>query len=82
MDNCKYRYYLLNRCWLARLEKGLYGLEDKEFFIDGKWRFDEELNLELNDCMMDYGDSSVLDIEEIPEDEAQKIITSSNNILS
>lgn len=82
MSEVKYKYYLLKKCWLARLEKDRYGLEDKEFFKDGVWQYDDELNLELNDCMMDRGDSSVFDFDEIPEEEALEQIKLSNIILS
>lgn len=82
MSEVKYKYYLLKKCWLARLEKDRYGLEDKEFFKDGVWQYDDELNLELNDCMMDRGDSSVFDFDEISEEEALEQIKLSNIILS
>lgn len=82
MSEVKYKYYLLKKCWLARLEKDRYGLEDKEFFKDGVWQYDDELNLELNDCMMDRGDLSIFDFDEISEEEALEQIKLSNIILS
>ena len=82
MSEVKYKYYLLKKCCLARLEKDRYGLEDKEFFKDGVWQYDDELNFELNDCMMDRGDSSVFDFDEISEEEALEQIKLSNIILS
>ena len=51
------------------------------FFINGKWQPDDKLNLELNDAIMDYGDSSVFDYDEISEDEANKFIMSSTFFL-
>ncbi|MBE6793585.1 MAG: hypothetical protein E7532_01420 [Ruminococcaceae bacterium] len=82
MSEVKYKYYLLKNCCLARLEKDRYGLEDKEFFKDGVWQYDDDLNLKLNNCMMDHGDSSVLDFDEISEEEALRQIALSNKILS
>lgn len=77
MDKIEYKYYLLQNCWLARLKEGCYILDDKEFFKCGKWVHDNELNLRLNDCIMDYGDYSVFDYEEIDEEKALEIIASS-----
>lgn len=82
MSEVKYKYYLLKKCWLARLEKDRYDLEDKEFFKDGVWQYDDELNLELNDYMMDCRDLSVFDFDEISEEEALEQIKLSNIILS
>jgi len=76
MSKIVYRYYLLNSRWLARLEENRYSLEPKEFFKDGVWQYDGELNLILNDCMMDYGDRSVFDYDEISEETALRFISS------
>ena len=81
VSKIEYRYYLLNKRWLARLEINRYGLEPKEFFKNGKWQLDDKLNLELNDAIMDYGDSSVFDYDEISEDQANKFIVSSLSFL-
>ena len=80
MSKIEYKYYLLRKSWLARLEINCYALEPKEFFINGKWQIDDKLNLELNDAIMDYGDSSVFDYDEITE-EAVKIVASANTIV-
>ena len=74
MSSGEYKYYLLKNYWLARLEKDRNCLEPKEFFMGSSWRYDDRLNLELNDGMMDYGDSSVFDYDEISEEEALKIL--------
>ena len=71
----EYKYFLLHNRWLARLEKDRFVLEPKEFFINGVWTKDDELNLQLNDAIMDYGDSSVFDYDEISEEEAIRFIT-------
>ena len=82
MSDVKYKYYLLKKCWISRLEKNQYILRDKEFFIDGVWKCDDELNNVLNDCIMGCSDSSVFDYEEVSEEEALKQIALANSILS
>ena len=77
MSKIEYKYYLLKNCWLARLEKDRYGLEPKEFYKDGAWETDDELNLELNDCMMDFGDSRWYEYDDITEEEAIAFIEKS-----
>ena len=81
MGKVEYKFYLLRKCWLARLQKDRYGLELKEFFKNGKWQLDDNLNLELNDAIMDYGDSSVFDYDEISEEEALKIVASADTFV-
>ena len=66
----QYRYFLLLNHWIARLEKEKPVLEDKEFFENGEWQYDYELNLRLNDSIMGYGDCSVFDYVEITEEKA------------
>lgn len=77
----EYNYYLLYDRWLARLEKGRYDLEPKEFFKNGVWAEDDNLNRQLNDAMMDYGDSSVFDYDMISEEKAMAFIRSQENDL-
>lgn len=72
----KYRYILLRGRDLARLEKGKFELEDKEFFLHGKWKFDKGLNRDLNDALMDYGNYSWYDCTDITEEKAFEIISS------
>lgn len=81
MQKVEYKYYLLRNRWLARLEKDRFELEPKEFYKNGVWTNDDKLNLELNDAIMDYGDSSVFDYDEISEEEARKYITPTENIV-
>lgn len=82
MDKIEYKYYLFRKCWLARLEKGRYSLEPKQFFIDGIWKYDHQLNLDLNDSMMNYNNYSIFDHDEISEKEAINFIASGNRFLS
>jgi len=74
MEPIEYKYYILKKTCLARLEKGKYGLEPKEFYKDGAWVQDDELNLQLNDCIMDFGDSRWYEYDDISEDEAMAFI--------
>lgn len=69
----QYRYFLLLNHWIARLEKEKTVLEDKEFFENGEWQYDYELNLRLNDSIMGYGDCSVSDYIEITEEKALEL---------
>lgn len=69
----QYRYFLLLNHWIARLEKEKTVLEDKEFFENGEWQYDYELNLRLNDSIMGYGDCSVFDYIEITEEKALEL---------
>lgn len=69
----QYRYFLLLNHWIARLEKEKPVLEDKEFFENGEWQYDYELNLRLNDSIMGYGDCSVFDYVEITEEKALEL---------
>ena len=73
----QYIYFLLLNRWIARLEKGKHILEAKEFFENGEWQYNYELNLRLNDSIMDYGDCSVFDYEEITEEKALELINTS-----
>lgn len=41
-----------------------------EFYEGGKWVKDEERSLHLSDAMMDYGDYSTSDYDDLTEDEA------------
>ena len=75
----QYRYFLLLNQWIARLEKGENVLEPKEFFENGEWQYNYELNLRLNDSIMGYGDCSVLDYEEILEDKALELMLHSDS---
>ncbi len=77
MSKVEYKYYLLKERWLARLEKDRFGLEPKEFYKDGVWEPDDKLNLQLNDCMMDFGDSRWYEYDEITEEEAVAFIEKS-----
>lgn len=72
---CQYRYFILKNRWLARLDRNSGNLEPKEFFLDGKWVFDEKLNLIINDCIMDFGDSRWYEYEEVQEETALKFLT-------
>jgi len=74
----QYRYFLLLNHWIARLEKEKPILEPKEFFENGEWQYNYELNLRLNDSIMDYGDCSVFDYEEIAEEKALELLNASH----
>ena len=74
MEKIEYKYYILKRRWVARLERSRYGLEPKEFYKNGKWEQDPELNLNLNDCIMDFGDSRWYEYDDATEEEAMKFI--------
>lgn len=69
----KYKYYYF-KGKVARLKDGEFDVRPKEFFIDGEWVVDKELNLNLNDAIMDYGDYSWNDYEEISEEQAYQIM--------
>jgi len=69
----KYKYYLF-KGKVARIEDGEFEIRQKEFYIDGQWVVDKELNMNLNDAIMDYGDYSWNDYEEISEEKAFQII--------
>ena len=73
----QYRYFLLLNHWIARLGKEKYILEPKEFFKNGECQYNYELNLRLNDSIMDYGDCSVFDYEEITEEKALELLNAS-----
>ena len=77
MGKVEYKYYILRNCWVARLEKDRDTLEPKEFYNDGKWEHDDELNLRLNDCIMDYGDNRWYEYDEVSEEEALAFINKS-----
>ena len=77
MSKVEYKYYILENRWVARLEKDRYALESKEFYKDGKWEHDDELNLRLNDCIMDYGDNRWYEYDEVSEEEALAFIEKS-----
>ena len=76
----QYRYFLLLNHWIARLEKEKEKpiLEPKEFFENGEWQYNYELNLRLNDSIMGYGDCSVFDYEEIAEEKALELLNASH----
>lgn len=74
MSNVEYRYFILEGLGIARLEKGKYSLDSKEFYIDGAWIENDKLNLQLNDCIMDYGDSRWYEYDDISEEEAYAYI--------
>lgn len=74
MAKKEYHYYILKERWLARAEKGKGALEEKEFYKDGKWVHDDKLNLRLNDCIMDYGDSKWYEYDDVSEEEANAFI--------
>lgn len=69
-----YKYYIYRDFWLARSKDDTSNLSSKEFYIGGEWKYDARLNLGLNDAIMDYGDASVFDYDEISEEEALAII--------
>ena len=66
-------FYFLEQS-IARLGKEERILEPKEFFINGEWQYNYELNIMLNDSIMDYGDGSVFDYKEINEEQALQFI--------
>lgn len=74
MAKKEYHYYILKERWLARAEKGEGALAAKEFYKDGKWVHDDKLNLRLNDCIMDYGDSRWYEYDDVSEAEANAFI--------
>lgn len=69
----KFRYYYF-KGKVARLKEEDYETRAKEFFIDGQWVVDKELNIALNDAIMDYGDYSWNNYDEISEEQAYQII--------
>lgn len=79
MSKTEYQYYILKNLWIARLPKDRFSLEPKEFYKDGKWELDDELNLRLNDCIMDYGDSRWYEYDEVSEEEAMAFIEKGKN---
>lgn len=79
MHKTEYRYFILKGLIVARLEKGKSGLDQKEFYQNGEWIFDEELNLELNDCIMDFGDSRWYEYDEVSETKALEFIAKLND---
>lgn len=67
----KFRYFIFKNKHLARSIKfGKF-----EWFEYGKWVENTSRSQYLMDCMMDYGDVSAFDYEEISEEQANKIIT-------
>lgn len=74
-EACKYRYFIYKERLAARLVKGRSELDVKEFYINGEWVHDENLNQRLNDCIMDYGDSRWYEYEEVSEETALEFIT-------
>ena len=74
MTNKSYNYFILKNRWLARLVKGSYELDEKEFYLDGEWVKNKELNRALNDCMMDFGDSKWYEYSEVSDKEAEEFI--------
>ena len=51
-----------------------YNLATKEFYKNGEWINDKVLNRHLTDAMMDYGDWSPSDYDDITEEEAMNLI--------
>ena len=70
MEVVQYKYYLYKGILIARLEKEKWGLEPKEWFLDGVWQADENLDRDLNDCIMDFEDSRWYEYTELGEQEA------------
>ena len=52
-----YKYYLFKNK-VARLNNNEFETKPKEFYINGQWLIDKELNTNLNDAIMDYGNYS------------------------
>ena len=69
----KFKYFYF-KGKVARLKEGDFETRPKEFYIDGQWVVDKELNMNLNDAIMDYGDYSWNDYDEISEEQAYQII--------
>lgn len=69
----KYRYFLLSNTFVARMDSSLGTLSDKEFYLDGEWKENQELSLNLNDALMDYSeDWNWTDYDELDEKEVIK----------
>lgn len=47
----------------------------KEYYENGKWVNDPHLELRLNDALMDYGDETITDVNDLTEEEAWKRIS-------
>jgi hypothetical protein len=73
----QYKYFLLLNNSIARLEAGQSILAPKEFFENGEWQYNYDLNLRLNDSIMGFADCSVFDYEEISEEKALELINTS-----
>lgn len=74
----KYAYYDF-RGRIARGNAEVLDYDDLrtrfEFYAgDGKWVKDEMRSLHLSDAMMDYGDYSVFDYDDLTEEDAKKRI--------
>ena len=46
-----------------------------EFYKDGSWVKDENRSLHLSDAMMDYGEYSPSDYDDLTEEQAQQLMT-------
>ncbi|MCI5797736.1 MAG: hypothetical protein MR024_03875 [Firmicutes bacterium] len=74
MEEIKYEYYdFLGH--LARCSK----LKPTEFYENGKWIQNERRALHLHDAMMDYGDYSVLDYDDLTEEQAMEMMKELDN---
>ena len=69
----QYRYFKFGDK-IARLDKDKVTTSSKEFYKNGEWVNDEVSNRNLTDAMMDYGDWSPSDYDEITEEEAMNLI--------
>lgn len=77
----KYLYYDFRNGRIAREKSGnkRFARERFEFYIFGEWMPNEHLSLCLSDAIMDFGDYSVFDYEELTEDEAMRRIATQDN---
>ncbi len=69
----KYDYFKFGKD-IARLEKDKGCTYSKEFYRNGQWVKDEKRNKDLTDAMMNYGDYSVDDFDQLSEEEAMEYI--------
>ena len=69
----QYKYYKFDN-EIARLGKDKTITSSKEFYKNGEWINDKVLNRHLTDAMMDYGDWSPSDYDDITEEEAMNLI--------
>lgn len=69
----QYKYYKFGNK-IARLGKDKTITSSKEFYKNGEWINDEVSDRHLTDAMMDYGDWSPSDYDDITEEEAMNLI--------